>query len=284
MQETQENWVWSLVGKILVSGRSPGEEMATHSSILACKNPKDREDWVATDWEHTHTHTHTHTDLFKVHIFSRCGLKRVIPESAYLWIYEWLCSGRNHLIFLIPLLGIYHTKRRFQNWSVKHMKRCLMIWFTREIQMKTTKWNPPSAPARTSKIKKTDHTECWWGCRTPGILTWCRWGCKILQPHWKKVWQFILKSNIYLYPLCWEPSFNPWTKGMATHSSILAWRIAWTEEPGGLQSMGSQRVGHDGATNTSILIPYNPATPLLRVYLREQKTYPCKDLCLHIHS
>ena len=32
---------------------------------------------------------------------------------------------------------------------------------------------------------------------------------------------------------------------MATHPSILAWRIPWTEEPGGLQSMGSQRVGHD---------------------------------------
>ena len=32
---------------------------------------------------------------------------------------------------------------------------------------------------------------------------------------------------------------------MASHSSILAWRIPWTEEPGGLQSMGSQRVGHD---------------------------------------
>ena len=34
-------------------------------------------------------------------------------------------------------------------------------------------------------------------------------------------------------------------EGMATHSSILAWRIPWTEEPGGLQSMGLQRVGHD---------------------------------------
>ena len=33
---------------------------------------------------------------------------------------------------------------------------------------------------------------------------------------------------------------------MAAHSSILAWRIPWTEEPGGLWSMGSQRVGHDG--------------------------------------
>ena len=34
-------------------------------------------------------------------------------------------------------------------------------------------------------------------------------------------------------------------EGMATHSSILAWRIPWTEEPGGLWSMGSQRVGHN---------------------------------------
>ena len=42
--------------------------------------------------------------------------------------------------------------------------------------------------------------------------------------------------------LGWE---DPLEKGKATHSSILAWRIPWTEEPGGLQSMGSQRVGHD---------------------------------------
>ena len=34
-------------------------------------------------------------------------------------------------------------------------------------------------------------------------------------------------------------------EGMATHSNILAWKIPWTEEPGGLQSMGSQRVGHN---------------------------------------
>ena len=39
----------------------------------------------------------------------------------------------------------------------------------------------------------------------------------------------------------WE---DPLEKGMATHSSVLAWRIPWTEEPGGLQSMGLQRVGH----------------------------------------
>ena len=38
---------------------------------------------------------------------------------------------------------------------------------------------------------------------------------------------------------------DPLEKGMATHSSSLAWRIPWTEEPGGLQSMGLQRVGQD---------------------------------------
>ena len=37
---------------------------------------------------------------------------------------------------------------------------------------------------------------------------------------------------------------EPLEKAMSTHSSILAWRISWTEEPGGLQSMGSQRLGH----------------------------------------
>ena len=44
-----------------------------------------------------------------------------------------------------------------------------------------------------------------------------------------------------LRSLGWE---DPLQKEMATHSGILAWRITWTEEPGGLQSTGSQRVGH----------------------------------------
>ena len=50
--------------------------------------------------------------------------------------------------------------------------------------------------------------------------------------------------------LGWE---DPLEEEMATHSSILAWRISWTEEPGRLQSMGLQRAGHDGETrNTSM--------------------------------
>ena len=46
----------------------------------------------------------------------------------------------------------------------------------------------------------------------------------------------------WVQSLSWE---HPLEKGMGTHSSILTWEIPWTEEHGGLQSMGSQRVGHD---------------------------------------
>ena len=47
-------------------------------------------------------------------------------------------------------------------------------------------------------------------------------------------------------------------KGMATHSTILAWRTPWTEEPGRLQSMASQRVRHDSATDTIIFTFFSP--------------------------
>ena len=53
-------------------------------------------------------------------------------------------------------------------------------------------------------------------------------------------------QETWIQPLGWEDLLE---KGMATHSSILAWRIPGTEELGRLQSMGSQRVGHNRATN-----------------------------------
>ena len=57
-------------------------------------------------------------------------------------------------------------------------------------------------------------------------------------------------------PTMWETQVrflgqeDPLEEEMETHSSILAWRIPWTEEPGGLQSMGLQRVRYDWVTNT----------------------------------
>ena len=56
-------------------------------------------------------------------------------------------------------------------------------------------------------------------------------------------------QETWVQSLGWE---DPLEEGMATHSSILAWRIPWTEEPGRLQSMGSQRVRQDWATSTFI--------------------------------
>ena len=53
--------------------------------------------------------------------------------------------------------------------------------------------------------------------------------------------------------LGWE---DPLEKEMATHSSTLAWKIPWTEEPGRLQSMGSQRVRHDWATSLHYAVLY----------------------------
>ena len=66
---------------------------------------------------------------------------------------------------------------------------------------------------------------------------------------------FLVAQTVKNLPAVWETQVgslgqeDPLEKEMATHSSILAWKIPWTEEPSKLQSMGSQRVGHDWATS-----------------------------------
>ena len=68
------------------------------------------------------------------------------------------------------------------------------------------------------------------------------------------VWMTHMVKNLLTVQETWVRSLGqegPLEEEMATHSSILAWRIPWTEEPSGLQSTGSQRVRHDWATNTS---------------------------------
>ena len=62
---------------------------------------------------------------------------------------------------------------------------------------------------------------------------------------------------------------DPLEKGMAIHSSVLAWRVPWTREPGGLQSMGLQRVGHDWVTNTFTFKEEERAEK--EKYLKQQK-------------
>ena len=92
---------------------------------------------------------------------------------------------------------------------------------------------------------------------------------------------------------------DPLEKGMATHSSILAWEIPWTEEPGRLQSMGLQRVGHDLATKQQqiytwilklLLIKYSTKYfsllhPTLHITnTSEKQSYSFSVLCTHIFS
>ena len=69
------------------------------------------------------------------------------------------------------------------------------------------------------------------------------------QQHWASLWLSGKESSFgffmwetWVRSLGWE---DPLGEGMATHSSNLGWRIAWTEDPGGLQSAGSQRVRQD---------------------------------------
>ena len=67
----------------------------------------------------------------------------------------------------------------------------------------------------------------------------------------KFAWASLVAQRLKHLPAMWETQVrslgqeDPLEKEMATHSSILAWRIPWTEEPGRLQSTGSQRVGHN---------------------------------------
>ena len=66
-------------------------------------------------------------------------------------------------------------------------------------------------------------------------------------PSWASLVAQMVK-NLPVMQETWVQSLgqkDPLEKGMATHSSILAWRIPWTEEPGGPQFMGLQKVGHD---------------------------------------
>ena len=90
---------------------------------------------------------------------------------------------------------------------------------------------------------ESDTTEVIWQQQHFRIWTCVRWFSGSVAknlPVMHKTW---------IWSLGQEDSLK---KGVATHSSILAWRISWTEESGELQSMGSQRVGHDWATNTTL--------------------------------
>ena len=71
---------------------------------------------------------------------------------------------------------------------------------------------------------------------------------------WLRLKNLPAMQETWIRSLGWE---DPLEKGMATYSSILAQRIPWTEEPGGLESTGLQRLGNNSATKTSLFKAYN---------------------------
>ena len=89
------------------------------------------------------------------------------------------------------------------------------------------------------------------GCKVHGVTkNWT--GLSYFHFHFT----FLLIQTVKIWPQCRRPEFDPWVrkidpleKGIATHFSILAWRIPWTEEPGGLLTTGSPRVSHNWATS-----------------------------------
>ena len=80
-------------------------------------------------------------------------------------------------------------------------------------------------------------------------------GCHFLLQHYRQIFYHLSHQESLLKNLpanSGDTVSIPMSRrspggGMATHSSILAWRIPWTEEPGGLRSIGSQKVGHNGS-------------------------------------
>ena len=133
------------------------------------------------------------------------------------------------------------------------------MWIIKVLLIKPWGWYITLIPKLSAYSKQKLQSTCLWGVRVcPCVcvpvfvgVAWLR--VKAVFMHKWNGWLNVMS----MYACCMCTCICVWVlyipeKAMAPHSRTLAWKIPWTEEPGGLQSMGSLRVGHDWATSLSL--------------------------------
>ena len=132
------------------------------------------------------------------------------------------------------------------------------------LQARILEWVAMPFSRRSSWLRNQTQISCITG---RFFTIWATWEahCSEWVHHniWGNIRASLVAQRLKHLPAMWETWVqslgpeDPLEKEMATHSSILAWRIPWMEEPGGLQSTGLQRVGHDWATSLSLSYLYH---------------------------
>ena len=101
----------------------------------------------------------------------------------------------------------------------KLMKNCSSSLTIRELQIKTT-LRYHLSPVRMVIIKKSGDNRCWRGCGEIGTLLHCWWECKLVQPLWKTVWQFLKDLEIQISFVFQQSHYGVYTQRIINHSVI----------------------------------------------------------------